>query len=345
MVKISVLGHFGKGKKLLNGQTIKTKIVTDELKNQLGENQVIEFDTCGGLKALFRAPFQVLKALRKGSNVIILPAQNGLKVYVPLLNFFNKFFKNKKLHYVVIGGWLAEFLKNKKALSKKLKKFDGIYVETFTMKVALEKQGFKNIIVMPNCKELAILDKKDLVYPKALPYKLCTFSRVSKEKGIETAVNAVKTVNERLGYQAFSLDVYGQIDTLQTDWFKGLQKDFPDFIKYCGLVDFDKSVQVLKDYFVLLFPTYYQGEGFAGTLLDAYSAGLPVIATDWKYNSEIINEKVGCVYPTFNDNALVDILTDIANNSGKILEKKENCLIEAQRYLPSVAIKILVDRL
>ena len=33
-VKISVLGHFGEGVKLLNGQTVKTKIITEELQNQ-----------------------------------------------------------------------------------------------------------------------------------------------------------------------------------------------------------------------------------------------------------------------------------------------------------------------
>ena len=34
-LKVSVLGHFGKGRNLLNGQTIKTKIVSEELQKQL----------------------------------------------------------------------------------------------------------------------------------------------------------------------------------------------------------------------------------------------------------------------------------------------------------------------
>ena len=38
-----------------------------------------------------------------------------------------------------------------------------------------------------------------------------------KEKGIEDAFNAVMAVNESLGYQAFSLDIYGQIDPTQRD--------------------------------------------------------------------------------------------------------------------------------
>jgi glycosyltransferase involved in cell wall biosynthesis len=50
--------------------------------------------------------------------------------------------------------------------------------------------------------------------------------------------------------------------------------------------------KVLRDYFALLFPIYYIGEGFAGTAIDAFSAGVPVIASDWKYNSEVIKEGI-----------------------------------------------------
>ena len=79
------------------------------------------------------------------------------------------FFRNRKLHYVVIGGWLPEFLKNKRLLAKRLKHFDGIYVETNTMKKALIEQEFENVIVMPNCKKLHILDESELVYQTTEP--------------------------------------------------------------------------------------------------------------------------------------------------------------------------------
>ena len=94
-----MLAHFGFGKNLLNGQTIKTKIITEELENQLGKEEVLKFDTHGGIKNLIKAPFQVLKALKKAKNVIILPAHNGVRVYVPLLTFFRKFFSNVLQRY------------------------------------------------------------------------------------------------------------------------------------------------------------------------------------------------------------------------------------------------------
>ena len=343
--KVSVIGHFGEGKNLLNGQTVKTIIITEELQNKLGQDQVICFDTHGGRKTLLKVPFQVVQALNKSSNVLIFPAHNGLRVYAPLLSFLKYCFKNRKIHYVVIGGWLPEFLSVRKCLAKSLKNFDGIYVETNSMKNALEVQGFTNVFVMPNCKKLRVLSKDELVYPLSAPYKLCTFSRVMKEKGIETAINAVKQANEILGYTAYSLDIYGQIDSMQTEWFENLKKVFPSYIRYGGVIAYEKSVEVLKQYFALLFPTYYEGEGFAGTIIDAIASGVPVIASNWKYNSEIVNNNVGFIYSVNELEELVCMLKDIAANPTLLLNKKKYCLIEAEKYKLDNVAMVLLDNL
>lgn len=345
MKKICILGNFGEGKYLSNGQTVKTKIITEELCRKFGEEQVKIIDTYGGIKTLLKAPLHVIYALKNYRNVIIFPAHNGVRVYAPLLAMMKNLFKKRSLHYVVIGGWLPEFLKSRKLLTKALKKFDGIYAETNTMKTALEKQGFANIYVMPNCKKLDVLSENELVYPEGIPYRLCTFSRVLKEKGIETAVNAVKNINEKLGYTAYSLDIYGKIAPENEQWFEKIKTVFPQYVKYKGVVPFDKSVEVLKNYFALLFPTYYDGEGFAGTLIDAFSAGVPVIASDWRYNSEIVNENVGFVYHTGNDKEFEKILENVAVNPSMILNKKLCCLKEIQKYKTDNAIKILFDKI
>lgn len=343
--KVSVLGHFGEGANLFNGQTIKTKTVTEELQNQLGQDQVLKIDTHGGWKTLLKAPFQIFYALKNSVNVLIFPAHNGLRVYAPLLSFLRRLFNKRKIHYVVIGGWLPKFLLKRQNLSKSLKKFDGIYVETCTMKSALEEQGFENVFVMPNCKKLMVLSESELVYPLGAPYKLCTFSRVMKEKGIETAISVIKQVNDKLSYTAYSLDIYGQVDTTQTGWFESLKLQFPDYVRYCGCVNANQSVGVLKEYFALLFPTYYEGEGFAGTLIDAYSAGVPVIASDWKYNSELINEDVGYIYPTKDQEAFVNILEEIAMNPDMILSKKRPCLKEAEKYKIDKIVQALIKQI
>lgn len=346
MKKICVLGHFGKDETLLNGQTVKTKIITKELDRRFTNSQVMKIDTHGGIKTLIKAPFQIMKALKNSKNVVILPAQNGLRVYAPLLSIAKHFFKGRKLHYLVIGGWLPGFLSGRKLLAKSLLSFDGIYVETNTMKKSLEKQGYKNVFVMPNCKELTPLSVNELVYPSGMPYKLCTFSRVMKEKGIEDAIEAVRTVNESLGKIAYTLDIYGQVDSNQTEWFDSLQKKFPPYVQYGGLVPFDKSVEVLKDYFALLFPTHFKTEGIPGTIIDAYAAGVPVISAKWESYNDIVEDMRTGIGFKINDNAQFQrVVLKLIKSPSLILDMKTECICAANKYLPKYALDVFVDKL
>lgn len=344
-VRVSVIGHFGKGNNLLNGQTVKTKIITEELQHQLGQDQVLEIDTHGGWKTFLKAPIQVFYSLKNSTNVLIFPAHNGLRVYAPLLYFIKRFFKKRKIHYVVIGGWLPKFLLQRKHLSRILRKFDGIYVETNTMKSALEAQGFENIYVMPNCKKLIILSENELEYSSGVPYKLCTFSRVMQEKGIETAVNIIKKVNDRLGYIAYSLDIYGQVDTTQNEWFESLKKQLPYYVRYCGCVDDNQSVEVLQKYFALLFPTHFYTEGIPGTIIDAYAAGIPVISAKWESYSDVIEDGITGIGYDFDDvDQFERILLEVTQNPNYLLSMKENCIRKAMHYIPESAIQIMTDK-
>lgn len=345
-IKVAVLGHFGAGKNLSNGQTIKTKIITEELSEQLGDENVLKIDTHGGIKTLLLSPLHTIKALKSARNVIIFPAHNGLRVYAPLLSFYGRLFKNRKIHYIVIGGWLPQFLIKRKSLTRTLKKFDGIYVETNAMKKALDAQGFENVFVMPNCKKLTALSENELVYQSSAPYKLCTFSRVMKEKGIEDAVCAVNRVNKKYNHTIFSLDIYGQIDNEQVKWFDELSDNFNNNIKYCGIVPFDKTTMILKNYYALLFPTFYEGEGLAGTLIDAKAAGIPIIASDWKYNTEVVLDGInGYIYPTGDVGELEKKLIYIYENMDEWNEKKIYSLLDAKKYDVTQAVDIIVSRL
>ena len=346
MKKVSVIGHYAFGLNYLDGQTIKTKIVTNELCKEYGESEVLKFDTHGGAKTLLKAPIYVWKAMKNTQNIIVLPAHNGLRVFGRLLPFFKRFFKKRKIHYVVIGGWLSTILKKRKGLAKALKKFDGIYVETNTVKDVLEAQGFKNIFVMPNCKELTPVSQNELTYQKEPPYKLCTFSRVMKEKGIEDAVDVVKSINSECGKTIYTLDIYGQVDSAQNEWFDKLKMELPDYIKYCGLVPFDKSVEVLKNYFALLFPTKFYTEGVPGTIIDAYAAGIPVISAKWQSFNDIIDDNVtGIGYEFDNISDLKQTLLSISNEPSILNNMKLNCLKKSETYTSRVAMGILIENI
>lgn len=343
MGKVGIIGHYGFGLDLANGQTIKTKIITEEIKNT--KNKVITIDAHGGIKAIIPVILGCIKCLIKCDSVIIMLTENGLKVAVPVLTVLNLFF-HKKLHYIVIGGWLPKFLKKEYLIKQQLKKFNYIYVETSTMKTALKKKGFTNVIIMPNCKKLQILKENSLVSNTQEPLLLCTFSRVMKEKGIETIVNVVKVINKQAGRIVYKLDIYGQIDSNQVQWFENLKESFPSYISYGGVIPYNNSVEILKNYFALIFPTHFYTEGIPGTIIDAYAAGVPVISSRWESFSDVVDEgKTGFGYEFDNKDMLKQKLISLSKDPQQMNNLKTNCIKKAREYTLEQAMKILVERL
>ena len=344
MKKVAVIGHFAFGKEYLDGQTVKTKVLTDVLCDRFGTDDVVKLDTHGWSKNPLGFFRKVLKTAKQAEHVIILPAHNGLKVFVPILSAAAQKYEFK-LHYAVVGGWLPKVLAQKPGLVKKLKQFTGIYVETGTMKNALEKMGFSNVELMLNCKDLQILQPEQM--PEARkPYKLCTFSRVQQEKGMEDAIHVIRAINEARGQTAYTLDIYGPVDPAQTQWFEELKQSFPEYVSYKGSVPFDQSVGVLKEYFALLFPTRYFTEGVPGTIIDAYAAGVPVISAKWESFADVVDDgKTGYGYEFGNNEAFRDILERIAQNPEMITSLKENCLTKARDFTPDQALDVLIRQM
>jgi glycosyltransferase involved in cell wall biosynthesis len=111
-------------------------------------------------------------------------------------------------------------------------------------------------------------------------------------------------------------------------------------ITYCGVADPDESVDILKQYYGLLFPTTYFGEGFPGTLIDAFSSGLPVIATDWHCNGEIITHgKTGFLYPPEQPEQLKTWIEYAVTNPDQFYAMGVSCLEDIAQYSVETAME------
>lgn len=347
MTTISIIGNFGSPGNSFDGQTVKTRIVTEELRRVLGAAAVTTFNTVGGIRTLLKAPLMAWRALRQGTDVVILPAHNAVRVLVPLLVLLQGLFPHRRIHYVVIGGWLPSFLQRRPVLRWFLHRVHRIYAETHRMAHDLKAMGFAdNVVYMPNCKPLPVVAEADLKTQYTKPYRLCTFSRVWSEKGIGDAVEAVKAVNEKLGRTVYTLDIYGKVEQGEEQWWADLVNTFPDYVRYGGVVAFDKSVEVLKDYFLLLFPTRCYTEGIPGTIIDAYAAGLPVVSSLYLNFDEIIDEGVtGLGYPFGHNEALISLLEDIAQHPQRIISLKANCVRKATAFQPREVVGVLIGEI
>lgn len=349
MFKVSICGHFGLGKEFFDGQTVKTRNIYRALLKYISVDNINVIDTYNWKKAPFSLFIKVLKASFNSKNIIILPAHNGVKVFLPLFAFLKRFL-GYRLHYVVIGEWLYNLVDNNKWLKIFLNEIDYIYVETEFFKNLLEENLFlKNIIVMPNFKDLNIINRNDLKSNETntCDLKFCMFARVMKEKGVEDAINVVYKINKDYGYKKCSLDIYGVIDKTYEADFKNLISQFSQFIRYCGCVGPNKSVEILKNYDLLLFPTKFYTEGVPGTIIDAYAAGIPVIAAKWQSADEIIKNGITGLIFEFNNSAdfekkvkkYIDLDDDLK------YKYKINCLNMSNKFLPENIITKLVQRL
>ncbi|MBO4800946.1 MAG: glycosyltransferase [Bacteroidaceae bacterium] len=343
MKTVAILGHFSFHREVLNGQTVKTKIVAQELVRQLSEEQVAKEDTSGRWRFLVRMPFVIPRMLHSSRNVIIMPAFKAIALITPLLIFFNLFFR-RRLHYVTVGGRLPLMLRRFPFLKLLMRHFDSIYVETHLVARELKKLGLTNVTVMPNCKPLKIISPELTENTNGSTLRLCTFSRVIPEKGIGDAIAAVCRCNEQGDGQRFELDIYGQVE--DEHWFNKLMQQQPDYIHYKGCVGFEDTSQLLSHYFLMLFPTFYPGECFAGTLIDALAAALPVVASDWRSNAELVEEgRTGFLFQVHDIDAMTDIILRLAREPQLVAEMRQACAQKAEKFTPESVLSVLIDKI
>lgn len=340
--RVAIIGHFGAGREILDGQTIKTRVLYDELKKTV-DWEIQKVDTYYRKRNPLKLIYQSLRSMVTARDIIVLLSGNGMRVFFPVLTILVKLF-GIRIYHDVIGGNLVKYIDKYPRFQSYLNSFRINWVETERMKAELEAAGLSNVEVLPNFKRLNVVREEELQMAVFPPYRFCTFSRVMKEKGIEDAINAVKSLNAKAECELCTLDIYGAVDASYKAEFEERLLNAGPVVRYKGQVPYDKSVEALKGYYSLLFPTRWEGEGFAGTIVDAFSAGLPVIATDWRHNSDIVTHGVnGILYPGEMFDCLEDAMSWAMGNPQSVEKMKRQCVCSARFYQPETCICKVID--
>lgn len=337
---ICVVGAFGFDDlaNTTGGQPVKTRELYSALISKYGAAQVSFVETYRWKRTPVKMLRQLLKNVPRADVLIMLPAHNGLRVFSWLLQVMKK--KSAKLFYDVIGGWLPTVAQNDPKLLKDLQKFDGIWVETSSMANTLQELGLTQVTVVPNFKLLEPLKPEELVCDHEMPLRLVTFSRVVEEKGITDAIETVSKVNSRLEKTAYTLDIYGPVAPQYEETFEKLLQKHGNVVTYKGVADPSQSVQILKNYYALLFPTKFYTEGIPGTIIDAYAAGVPVITARWLNHGDVFDEGItGLGYSFGKVDELEQLLLMLAEDTQKLTDMKKACLQKAQQYMPQTVIE------
>ncbi len=329
--KILVLGYFGYRTNQLDGQTVKTRAIYELLRKRY--NGEVAFADTQEFRQSFKSITLFLRNLAKCENLIWLPAHNNLKYLFPIIWIYSKIFKTEII-YIVIGGWLSKFLRNLPFHRRNLKKIKTILVENeATIKELYEQHNYQNLEVIPNFREgLPSLKIRELDGK----LKIVFMARINKQKGLDTIKELSRVLPENT-----SIDFYGPIFNEDSVYFNTMLNC--KSLKYCGCLQPNEIVDVLRTYDCLILPTHYYTEGFPGSILDAYRSGIPVIVTNWKHANEFVTNGVSGFIADFT-NPLPDIVSAVnklLNDPLLLNMMKKNAYNEATKYTEDVAWETL----
>ena len=172
------------------------------------------------------------------------------------------------------------------------------------------------------------------------------FSRITGEKGVTEAIEATAEINQKQGRIVAILDLYGPIDPTFDDTLKTLLAEYNAYIRYCGVVDPEASVDILPKYDILLFPTRRFREGIPGTIIDALCSGVPVIARQWKYCHEMLTHGYNSLCYGFDQpEKLVYWMEYAMEHHEEVFAMKKNCLLSADQYRTENVAPIILKKL
>lgn len=332
MRKIGLIGRIDPEGSMLDGQTVKTRTIWRMLCERYGAENVVTVDTLNYKREPLRVLREYRNCMRKCDDVVVLLSHNGRRLFFPFLRQQAQH-HDKRVYHNLIGGWLARDVRREPWLAEQLRSFEVNWVESQDLVDQLAELGIPNCEFLPNFKQISPLNPFELVAPTAPPRRLCTFSRVMEQKGILDAVEAVRILCARDGKNAWTLDIYGPVDP-------GFQRTLDEALaaaphaRYCGSVSPERSVETLRDYWALLFPTKWKPEGFPGTIIDALAAGVPVVASRWRYYNEMLQDGATGTSYEFGGDAekLVIALDKLVTREDDIMAMKRTCLERARAY-------------
>lgn len=326
MKQVLFVGWVNQGKAPVDGETTKNQYIIAELKKYC-KVTVLDFYQKRKHPWVY---LQALWAVITQPHATIVLSTSASNIY-GMLKWFKKLNLRRNVVHWVIGGTLGDKVKNGIFNANIIGYAKHTLVESPLMLRQLEDCGVAGVIQVPNFKLINYLPKV------SVPQDVIRFvflSRIMAEKGCNEILTAAKLLNEWGMQDQYIVDFYGKVaDDYKTTFEEGLSK--LQNVKYQGFLDMrqKEGYDKLATYDMLLFPTYWKGEGFAGIFIDAFVAGLPMIITDWAHNSQFVKEgETGLFIPVHDAKALAQKMKECIEGQYDILKMKQYCQIEAKKY-------------
>jgi glycosyltransferase involved in cell wall biosynthesis len=154
--------------------------------------------------------------------------------------------------------------------------------------------------------------------PRALR---CLFlGHIRRAKGILDAIEAISS------FPSVTLDVYGPLIDVTLDDL-GAER-----VTYHGELESAAVSATMAEYDMLLFPTFYAGEGYSGVIVEAAQVGLPILLSRWQALPEMFPEDAVFFVNPGQVDEIAAVIRTVLSEPELLRERSERAKAHANRY-------------
>lgn len=333
-----------------------TLIPVDTSQKQLKKTSSIA--SSGNLTQAVKVVRQFSSQVGSSQRVIIF-GSNGFQLsLMPFLLIIAKLF-GKPCYIRPFGGSLDNFIGGLNPilrwwLLRSLRTADGVIVETDLLRRSFMGMGLSNVRLVPGYRPIERQDAIDAIVQPSLstpdgeterrrrPFRVVFIGHVRPEKGVFVLLEAMKRLDDA-NISGIVCDIYGPIYHAVENEFMDMVATLPS-VTYGGVLQPQDVIKTLKSYDVLAFPTFYQGEGHPGVVIEAMMAGLPVITTNFRAIPELIRDgNNGLLVPPHNPQAIADAMIELMQDQPRRMEMGRKNQELSRAYDAATVIPQLLD--
>jgi glycosyltransferase involved in cell wall biosynthesis len=165
----------------------------------------------------------------------------------------------------------------------------------------------------------------------------CVFlGQIKAEKGVFDIAGALAGRKDR------SCDFYGELtQRYGADFLRKIEG--AENLRYRGVLDHERVIDTIKEYDILLLPTRHIGEGMPAVILEAFAAGVPVVATDWMAIPEMVADgERGLLVKPGSPEAIAAAVERLASNEALYERIADNAFEYAMKFSEKAVVRDLL---